>query len=94
VRLSGTALPDPHLGVTVGKTRHEMAHSEPFLTLVRPRHGFETARIDSEGRASFPLPPRESVLLVQDDEVWEIQLSLLYESAGMPGFEHLDPPRR
>jgi hypothetical protein len=37
---------------------------------------FETTTIDSEGRASFPLPPGESVPLVQGDEVWEIRLSL------------------
>ena len=75
VNLSGTTLPSPRLRVAVGEGKHETSHSEPFLALVRPRHGFETATIDSEGRASFPLPPGESVLLVQDDDVWEIRLS-------------------
>jgi hypothetical protein len=32
--------------------------------------------MDSEGRASFPLPPGESVLLVQGDEIWEIRLMI------------------
>jgi hypothetical protein len=76
VNLSGTARPSPRLRVAVGEGRHESPHSEPFLALVRPRQGFEPATIDSEGRASFPLTPGESVLLVQDDEVWEIRLSL------------------
>jgi hypothetical protein len=75
VNLSGTILPTPQLKVAVSERKNETSHGEPFLTLVRPRHGFEPATIDSEGRASFPLPLGESVLLVQDDEVWEIRLS-------------------
>ena len=59
--------------------------SEPFLALVRPRDGFETATIDSEGRASFPLPLDESVLLIQDDEVWEIRLSFQNDSGATTG---------
>jgi hypothetical protein len=80
LNLSGTALPTPRLRVALDQRKHEALHSEPFLTLVRPGQGFETATTDSEGRASFPLPAGASVLLLQHDEVWEIRL--LFRNGG------------
>jgi hypothetical protein len=43
---------DPRLRVAVGERKHETSHSEPFLALVRPRHGFETAQTKMESPGS------------------------------------------
>ena len=68
-------MPIPQIEITVREKQAGGEPTEPSLTLVRPRRSFETATIDSEGRASLALLPGESVLLVQADEVWEIRLS-------------------
>jgi hypothetical protein len=76
LHLTGTARPTPQLSVMLSSADQEVADEQPFLTLVRPKQGFESANIDSAGRATIALPRGESVLLVQHDEVWEVRLTL------------------
>jgi hypothetical protein len=75
LQLSGTALPAPELAVTLCGADEKTAPVEPFLTLVSPKQGFETANVDSDGHVKVALPQGDSVLLVQGDEVWEVRLN-------------------
>jgi hypothetical protein len=75
LHLSGTALPQPKLAISVRANQAKAASVEPFLTLVRPAAGFETVNLDSSGNGKIALPAGESVMLLQADEVWEIRLS-------------------
>jgi hypothetical protein len=75
LQLGGTALPAPQFAVTLGGADERSAAGEPFLTLVRPKQGFETAGFDASGAAKMALPEGQSLLLVQDAEVWELRLN-------------------
>jgi hypothetical protein len=74
--LAGSARPAPELSITVRPASMRFSVVEPLITLVRGRQSFETVQMDSARLGNVPLLPGESVLLVQDDEVWEVQLSL------------------
>jgi hypothetical protein len=75
LHLTGSAMPTPQLAVTLLGDRDRVSREEPFLTLVRPAQGFEIVNLDSSGNGKIALPPRESVLLVQSDEVWDVRLN-------------------
>jgi hypothetical protein len=75
LHLAGTTAPAPHLAVSLHSNQVGSPSVEPFLTLVRPSEGFEMVNLDSSGSGKIALPPGESVMLLQADEVWEIRLS-------------------
>lgn len=76
LHLTGTALPKPQLAIALRANRDGLSR-ELFLTLVRPARRFEIVDLDAAGAGKVALPPGESVVLVQDDEVWEVRLNLL-----------------
>jgi hypothetical protein len=75
LHLTGSARPTPQLAITLRKNDEATSPAEPFLTLVRPAQDFETVNLDPSRGGSVALPRGESIMLVQDDEVWEIPLS-------------------
>jgi hypothetical protein len=75
LHLSGTALLEPQLAISVRAPEAGASPVEPFLTLVRPAEGFEKVTLDSSGSGKIALPEGQSVMLLQADEVWEIRLS-------------------
>jgi hypothetical protein len=77
VQLSGAAHPRPHLTVHVISQVKADNPEELFLTLVRPANGFELLDCTNGGGGSAALQPGDSVLLIQGEEVWHVNLSLL-----------------
>ena len=75
IHLTGNAVPTPRLVVSLRGDQVGMRSDDPFLTLVRPAEGFETVNLDSSRTGDIALPTGESVMLLQDDEVWEVRLS-------------------
>lgn len=75
LHLTGTALPTPQLAITLRGDLEGASSSKPLITLVRPAQGFEIVNLDSSGNGKVALPPDESVMLVQGDEVWEVRLT-------------------
>jgi hypothetical protein len=75
IHLTGNAVPTPRLVVSLRGDQVGMPSDDPFLTLVRPAEGFETVNLDSSRTGDIALPTGESVMLLQDDEVWEVRLS-------------------
>jgi hypothetical protein len=76
LRLAGVALPSPRVRITI-ENATKIHGILPQLSLVRPHRGFESAIVVPSGEAQINVPRGESVLLVQADEVWEIELRLL-----------------
>jgi len=75
LHLTGSARPAPQLAITLREHDKATSPAEPFLTLVRPGQDFQVFKLDSSRSGKVALPIGESVMLVQDDKVWEIPLS-------------------
>jgi hypothetical protein len=75
LHLSGTALPDPQLAISMRANELGAPSIEPFLTLVRPAEGLETVNLDSPGDGRITLPAGQCMMLLQADEIWKVRLS-------------------
>ncbi|MBO0758452.1 MAG: hypothetical protein J2P54_21585, partial [Bradyrhizobiaceae bacterium] len=82
LHLTGTALPTPQLAIALRGNRDGLSREALFLTLVRPARRFEIVNLDAAGNGRVALPPGESIVLVQGDEVWAVRLNFLNSSEG------------
>jgi hypothetical protein len=74
--LAGHAGPVNVLDVSVATAATATPSVWPFLTIVQPGKSFETADLDSSGKAVLPLTDGQNILMLQSAAIWAVHLEL------------------